>query len=102
MKKLTTDFYIPSQNLIIEYNGEQHYRPVRFGQIRFGQKHNCTQKQADENFIKQQARDELLKNYCKENNINLLEIDGRKYYLQSLKNYITTNLAYLVQQKRAA
>ena len=30
-RKLRFDFYIPSQNVLIEYDGEQHYRPVTFG-----------------------------------------------------------------------
>ena len=27
---LRTDFYLPDFNLIIEYNGEQHYHPIDF------------------------------------------------------------------------
>lgn len=30
-KILRFDFYIPNQNVLIEYDGEQHYRPVTFG-----------------------------------------------------------------------
>ena len=30
-KRLRFDFYIPNQNVLIEYDGEQHYRPVTFG-----------------------------------------------------------------------
>ena len=29
--RLRFDFYIPNQNVLIEYDGEQHYRPVTFG-----------------------------------------------------------------------
>jgi predicted RNA-binding Zn-ribbon protein involved in translation (DUF1610 family) len=55
------DFYIPSMNTIIEYNGRQHYIPVDLmgGQIHLKQ---------------QQARDEELRQYCKDNNIKLIEI----------------------------
>ena len=55
------DFYIPSMNTIIEYNGRQHYIPVDLmgGQIHLKQ---------------QQARDEELRQYCKNNNIKLIEI----------------------------
>ena len=29
--KAKFDFYLPNQNLIIEYDGEQHFKPVQFG-----------------------------------------------------------------------
>ena len=66
------DFYFPDHNLIIEYNGHQHYRPVRFCGI--------SQERAEANFIKQQDRDMYVRNFCKTNNIELLEIDGRECY----------------------
>lgn len=65
LKKLTLlrqtllDFYIPSLNTVIEYNGEQHYRKVGIW---------------EERFEKQQARDEELRQYCKDNGIKLIEI----------------------------
>jgi hypothetical protein len=55
------DFFIYNRNIIIEYNGKQHYEPVEY----YGGKSK---------FVKQQARDENLRVYCKENNIKLLEI----------------------------
>jgi hypothetical protein len=77
------DFYISSLNLIIEFNGAQHYSPIRFGKQ--------TQIQAERAFKKQQNRDELLRLYCIENNINLFEIDGRKFDLKSM-SLIKANL----------
>lgn len=58
---LLVDFYLPKYNTFIEFNGQQHYVPiiVMGGQIRFEQ---------------QQARDEELRQYCKDNNIKLIEI----------------------------
>lgn len=55
------DFYIPEINTIIEYNGEQHYIPIKHfgGEIKFQ---------------KQVIRDNWLRNYCIEENINLIEI----------------------------
>lgn len=70
------DFYIPLLNLIIEYNGLQHYQLEFFG------------KKDIERFSRQQIRDEELRQYCKKNNINLLEIDGRKYYNKKLPPYL--------------
>jgi predicted nucleic acid-binding Zn-ribbon protein len=74
------DFYIPSLNLIIEYNGRQHYSPVCFG--------SKTEEKAISDFVIQQSRDEELRKYCKNNNINLLEIDGRKYTGQRLFSFV--------------
>lgn len=64
--KYKSDFFIPSQNLIIEYNGEQHYKPVgKFGGAKA--------------FHKQQQRDKNLREYCKAFGIKLLEISYLQY-----------------------
>lgn len=63
--KANIDFYIPSKNLFIEYNGIQHYIEKQS----FGGKIE---------FERQQKRDEYVRNYCKENNIRLLEIPYTK------------------------
>lgn len=57
------DFVITLNNAkyIIEYNGEQHYKPVQ----KFG---------GQETFEKQIFRDNLLREYCSINNIKLIEI----------------------------
>lgn len=61
-----SDFFIPSKNLIIEYNGKQHYQPVDV----FG---------GAKGFHKQQKRDKNVRMYCKINNIKLLEISYLQY-----------------------
>jgi hypothetical protein len=76
-KRFEVDFYLPEYNYVVEYNGIQHYEPTRFGGI--------TIKKAKENFIKQQNRDSYVRRFCEENNINLLEIDGRAYKNERLK-----------------
>lgn len=53
-------------NLLIEYDGEQHFRPVRFGGI--------SKSDASKNFKSAKRRDDLKNNYCKEKNIKLLRI----------------------------
>lgn len=60
--KYKIDFCIIINNslVFIEYNGQQHYKPVPI----FG---------GEEAFKKQQERDNLIREYCKENNIKLLE-----------------------------
>lgn len=64
--KYKVDFFISSRNLIIEYNGEQHYKPVKM----FG---------GAKAFHKQKQRDINLRDYCKEENIRLLEISYLQY-----------------------
>jgi hypothetical protein len=60
-KELKFDFYIPSINLCIEYNGLQHYKPVDFfgGEIYY------------KGIV---MRDNIKKEYCIKNNIKLLII----------------------------
>lgn len=72
-KWVEIDFKIEYNNKIyfIEYNGPQHYKVHLFG--------NKTYEAATIDFKNQQIRDEWVRNYCKENNIILIEIDGRIY-----------------------
>ena len=65
-KPLSYDFYIPSKNILIEFQGEQHYRPVDFN--------NKGMEQAEKNFEIQQEHDKRKREYAKQNNIDLLEI----------------------------
>lgn len=75
---LPFDFYLQNYNILIEYNGIQHYEPVEY----FGGK---------EKFESQVKRDNIKKEYCKKNNISLFEIP---YYsdldeeLKRLYNFI--------------
>lgn len=63
--KLSYDFYIPSFNVLIEYQGEQHYEPIKFGKtIEYGIKRLKTQ----------QMNDSIKREYAKNNNMELLEI----------------------------
>lgn len=63
--KLSYDFYIPSFNVLIEYQGEQHYEPIKFGKtIEYGIKRLKTQ----------QMNDSIKREYAKNNNMKLLEI----------------------------
>lgn len=48
---LEIDIYLPELKVAIEYDGEQHFRPIRFGGISI--------KRAEENFIKQRKFDRL-------------------------------------------
>jgi protein-arginine kinase activator protein McsA len=65
-KPLQFDFYLPEINTLIEYDGEQHYRPVRFNGI--------SMERALANFKKSQYRDNLKNKFCEENKIPLIRI----------------------------
>ncbi len=65
-KQLSFDFYIPSINLCIEYDGEQHFKPITFGGMKINE--------SEEKFKKCQQRDKIKTQYCKDNNIELLRI----------------------------
>lgn len=72
---LAFDFYVESKNLLIEYQGEQHYKSVdHFGGIR--------------KFKIQQEHDLRKREYAKEHNILLLEIRFDEDIKKKLSNYI--------------
>lgn len=64
---LPFDFYIPSINMCIEFDGEQHFRPVRFHS-------NMTDEHINDKFQKVRQHDLIKDNYCKDNQIELLRI----------------------------
>ena len=63
---LEFDFYIPNKNILIEYQGEQHYFPIDFA--------GRGVEWANENFILNKKRDDIKRVYCKTNNIKLIEV----------------------------
>lgn len=67
IRNLRFDFYLPNYNTCIEYDGEQHFKPVRFDK-------NNSRGTPQERFEKTKYRDELKNNYCKNNNITLIRI----------------------------
>jgi len=64
-RRMFVDFML-NNSVLLEYNGKQHYMPVRFG--------GCSIKEAEKRFKNQIDRDNRLKKYCRENNIKLIEI----------------------------
>ena len=51
---------------VIEFDGEQHFRPILFN--------SCGEKESYENYKKCVKRDNIKTNYCKNNNLKLLRI----------------------------
>jgi very-short-patch-repair endonuclease len=60
-RSLPFDFYIPSKNLIIEYDGKQHFIPYS----KFG---------GTDALLKTQHHDQIKTKYCEDNKIHLIRI----------------------------
>lgn len=71
---LLFDFYLPRYNLCIEYQGIQHYKNTGW----FG---------GGEEFKNRQIRDNIKKDFCKNNNVNLLEIKYNESISKTLNEY---------------
>jgi len=70
------DFFIPSYNLLIEYQGGQHYKPVKH----FG---------GQETFIKTKQRDNKKRDFARRNGYQLLEIP---YYVKDIEKMLEDKL----------
>lgn len=66
-RQLPFDFFVPSLNMCIEYDGEQHFMPVRFGK-------DETDERVKSKFVSQKENDNIKTEYCRNNNINLIRI----------------------------
>lgn len=65
-KKIRYDFYLPQQNILIEYQGVQHEKPIDFS--------GRGEEFASKSFKIQQEHDKRKREYARVHNINLLEI----------------------------
>lgn len=74
---LPFDFYIPSKNMCIEYDGKQHYEINTY----FG---------GYESFIDTKIRDTIKNIYCRENNIKLLRITYKDF--NNIEKILENNL----------
>jgi hypothetical protein len=77
---LPFDFYLPEHNLCIEYDGEQHFRPVDFS--------GKNQKQAQDQFSIIQLHDNIKNKYCEHNNISLLRISYQQDIEEELNKFL--------------
>lgn len=92
-KNYKIDFYIPDIKLAIEYNGEQHYKPIKFGST-------MSDEDAKLKFKNQQFRDNKVREICKNNNIELIEIKGNKCHSYKLENYIKNTIIPYINKLR--
>ena len=72
---LSYDFYIPSQSILIEYQGKQHYEPVDY----FG---------GETKFKLQQKHDHMKANYAKIHHYNLIAIPYTVDTFSKIKKYL--------------
>ena len=78
---LPFDFYLPDYNVLIEYDGEQHYKPVNWG---------CDKDEREKLFKLTQIRDQIKTEYCKNNNIKLIRIPY--YDFNNISTILSKNL----------
>jgi uncharacterized Zn-finger protein len=65
-QRLPFDFYLPEINVLIEYDGRQHFKPVNF--------YGCSKDEALKSFLELKQNDEIKNKYCADNNIKLIRI----------------------------
>jgi len=73
IKCLRFDFYLPSKNLCIEFNGIQHYEPIK----NWG---------GEKKLIYQKNNDHIKMKFCEENEIKLIIISHKDSILEKLKD----------------
>lgn len=71
------DFWLPCHNIVIEYNGIQHYE-------------RQPDWQSIDEFQEQQDRDKRVREYCNNNGLNLIEIPYTKY--EDIPNILHQNI----------
>ena len=75
VQTLSYDFYLPDQNILIEYQGLQHYEPVdHFG--------------GDGKFKLQQKHDKLKSDYARDHGYNLIAVPYTYDTLSKIKKYL--------------
>ena len=77
---LPFDFYLPQYNLCIEFDGIQHFEPIKRSKT-------MSDKQAEKNLKYTQNHDKIKTEYCKNNRINLLRIRYDENIEEKLMDY---------------
>lgn len=86
-KFIRVDFEITDRNIWIEYNGQQHYNFS--SNYMFSTHHKLS---SEEEFNLQVKRDKELRNYCKLNNITLIEIPYTYYTYEQISDVLERTL----------
>ena len=77
---LPFDFYLPQHNLCIEFDGIQHFKPIKRSKT-------MTDEQAEKNLKYTQNHDNIKTKYCKNNGIDLLRIRYDENVEEKLTQY---------------
>jgi very-short-patch-repair endonuclease len=83
--KLYFDFYLPKYNILIEYDGEQHYSGWRYNT-----KTNTLNSDIKKSKEIIKIRDEIKDKWCKDNNIKLIRISYKHF--KNIKKILKFNL----------
>lgn len=78
MNNYRFDFYLPQKNMVIETHGIQHYEDVKYFNTKITQ-----------------SSDAAKKKYCKENNIEYIDIDARQSTLEHILKDVRKKLNFL-------
>lgn len=84
--RMRFDFYLPDYNIIIEYNGEQHYQSNESGWNTM------------EALKKTQDRDNYKKQWCKDNNITMIIIPYTDYDIFTINSLLGKEDKYIYAQ----
>lgn len=74
-RKLEFDFYLPGLNMCLEYDGLQHFEPVKY----WG---------GNKNLEKIKIRDKIKQEYCLKNNISLIRISYKQNIQEELNKLL--------------
>ena len=83
LDKQSLDFFLPDYNIAIECQGEQHFKPLKFG--------NISEEKAFEKFKIQMENDKIKYEKCEKNGIKLLyytKIKQDKRYFNNINDLI--------------
>ena len=77
---LPFDFYLPKYNLCIEFDGIQHFKPIK-------RSYKMTDDEIEKNFKYIQKHDQIKNDYCKNNGIILIRLNNLKTVEKELTKY---------------
>lgn len=83
-QKLRFDFYLPKLAVTIEYDGEQHFKPIRFN-------NSSSDEEIETKFQDTLRRDSIKNEWCKNNNIRMIRIP----YAEDVETVLSKELLYM-------
>ena len=85
-KELRFDFYLPDYNACIEFQGEQHFKPVDFSYTPT----KASKEKAEKVFKDNLLRDSIKKEFCKQKGLKLIEITYKQ--INEIEQILSSNL----------